>query len=365
MKKISLILLALLMVLSCALVASACGSSEETSTSATEAVTTSAAPQTTAAAPQTTTSSEAAATTVVDKKYKIGITQIVTHRALDTNRKGFIDKMTELGYVEGKNIEYLISIPEGDMTLAASIAKKFVADKVDAIFALTTPCAQACSEAVKGSNIPIVYCAVTDPVAAGLVDSLEKSGGNIAGMSDWSDIKTQMLLIKEILPDLTTLGIIYNAGEVNSVVQAKEVKALSTELGYRVEEATSATSADVLAAIQSLVGRCDAVWFPTDNVVASAIEVVIKTCEDNKLPLFGSDTAHVESGALATIGIDLYKLGQNAAIIMDKALKGADLSTFPVGRLEANQIWLNMGAAERMGVTFPQAVIDKAANIIK
>ena len=142
------------------------------------------------------------------KVYTIGITQIVTHPALDANRKGFIDQMAKEGFTEGKNVKYIVNHPEGDMSLAASIARKFVSQKVDMILAIATPTAQACAKAVKGTNIPIIFGSLTDPVAAAVVDSWEKPGGNVTGVSDWADVGTQIKLIMDICPDVKKLGVI-------------------------------------------------------------------------------------------------------------------------------------------------------------
>jgi len=227
-----------------------------------------------------------------EEVYKIGITQIVTHPALDANRDGFISRLAEEGFIEGENVEYDVQNAEGDMTVAASIAQKFVSDKADLILSIATPTSQAAVNAVEGTDIKIVFGSVTDPVEAGLVDSWDKPGGNVTGISDWADVGSQIQLIMDISPNVKKLGTIYNAGEVNSVVQIDELKKVAPSLGIdQIVEATVATSADVLAATQSLVGRVDAIWVPTDNAVVSAFESAVKVCEDNQIPLFAADVA--------------------------------------------------------------------------
>jgi len=297
---------------------------------------------------------------------KVGITQIVTHPALDANRQGFIDQMAEEGFVEGKNIEYDYSTPEGDMSVAASIAQKFVSDKVDMILAIATPSTQACVEAIKGTDIKLVFGSVTDPVAAGLVDSWDNPGGSVTGISDWADVGAQIQLLVDIVPNVERLGVVYNAGEVNSKVQIDELKNIAPSLGItKIVEATAATSADVLAAAQSLVGRVDAVWIPTDNTVVSAFESVVKVCEDNKIPVFAADIATVERGAIGTPGIDYYQLGKECGQIAARILQGENPADIPVKKVDMTDLYLNPTAAARMGITIPQSVLDKATKIVE
>ncbi|MDD4984791.1 MAG: ABC transporter substrate-binding protein [Dehalococcoidales bacterium] len=297
--------------------------------------------------------------------YKIGITQIVTHPALDANRQGFIDQMTEEGFVEGVDVTYDSDTAEGDMSIAASIAQKFVSEKVDLILAIATPTAQASVEAAQGTDIPIVFGSVTDPVAAGLVDGWDSPGGNVTGISDWADIATQIQLLLDICPECKKLGTVYNAGEVNSKVQIDELKEIAPGLGIEsIVEATVAASADVLAAAQSLVGRVDAIWIPTDNTVVSGFEAVVKACEDNQIPLFAADTATVERGAIGTPGIDYYVLGQECGKIAARILRGEDPADIPVKKVPMTDLYLNPAAAERLGVTIPQSVLDRATEIV-
>lgn len=296
---------------------------------------------------------------------KIGITQIVTHPALDANRQGFIDQMAEEGFIEGENIEYDYRTPEGDMSVAASIAQKFVAEKVDLILAIATPTSQACVEAIKGTDIKIVFGSVTDPVAAELVDSWDKPGGNVTGISDWADVGAQVKLLVDIVPNVSKLGTIYNAGEVNSTVQIDELKKIAPTLGIEeIVEATVTTSADVLTAAQSLTGRVDAIWVPTDNTVVSAFEAAVRVCEDNQIPLFAADVATVERGAIGSPGIDYYQLGRECGQLAARILRGENPANIPVKKVDMTDLFLNPSAAERMGVTIPQSVLDEATNIV-
>jgi len=296
-------------------------------------------------------------------EYKIGITQIVTHPALDLCREGFIAQMAEEGFTEGVNVEYIMRNAEGDMTTAASIAESFVAEKVDLIFSIATPTTQACAAAVEGTDIPIVFAALTDPVAAGVVESWEKPGGQVTGASDWADVGLQVKLGMDTYP-AKKLGVIYNAGEVNSVVQIDELKKVAPSLGIEeIVEATAATTADVYAAAMSLVGRVDAIWEPSDNTVAAAIESVVKVCEENKIPLFASDISMAKGGAISGLGLDYYVNGSEAGKLAARVLGGEDPANIPVGKTPMTIIYLSPVAAERMGVTIPPEVLSTATEL--
>jgi putative ABC transport system substrate-binding protein len=301
-----------------------------------------------------------------ERMYTIGITQIVTHPALDANRKGFMDQMEQEGFVQGKNVEYDIRNAESDMSLASSIAQKFVSNDVDLILSIATPTSQACVNKIKGTEIPLVFGSVTDPVSAGLVDSWDHPGGNVTGVSDWADVGAQVELITDVVSEVQSLGVVYNAGETNSKVQVQQLREVAPQYGIEnVEEASVAKSANIITSAQSLMGRVDAVWVPTDNTVVSGFEALVKVCEDNNVPLFAADTATVKRGAIGTPGIDYYELGQQNAKLAARILRGENPGEIPVQRMEMNKLYLNPSAAERMGVTIPQPVLDRATDIVR
>ena len=299
------------------------------------------------------------------KVYKVCITQIATHPDLDSNRKGIIDAMAEKGFIEGENLQLIIRNAEGDMTAAKSIADYFVSVKPDLIHAITTPSAQTVVAAAKGTNIPIVFSSVTDPVTAGLVPSWDKAAPNITGVSDWFEMPPQVEFIKSVLPNIKVLGTCYNPGEVNAAVQAQQLKDTAPKYGLTVVEATAATTADVYAAGKSLVGRCDAVWIPTCNTVGGVgIESIIKVGEESKLPIFGSAEAMIGHGLIGGCSCNYYWIGQQAGYIAARVLKGENIANIPPMKSAVKTI-VYPDAAARMGVTIPQAVIDKADIVIK
>lgn len=294
---------------------------------------------------------------------KVGITQIVEHPSLDAARQGFIDRMAELGYAEGADVTYDIQSAQGDFATAQTIARKFQSDGVDLILAIATPTAQAAAHIIK--DIPILITAVTDPVTADLVESIARPGTNVTGTSDLTPVKAQLELLKEILPNATRVGVVYNAGEVNSVVQVDIAREAAAQLGLTLVEATAGNSSEVLQAAQSLQGRVDAIYVPTDNTVVSALESVVLVAERAKLPLIAGEADSVAKGALATIGIDYYQLGRQTADIAYRVLQGEDPAEISVEYLEEQNVVVNLGAAQRMGVTIPESVLAKAVEVIE
>lgn len=294
---------------------------------------------------------------------KVGVTQIVEHPALDAARQGFIDRMAELGYAAGTDIVYDIQSAQGDQGTALTIAQKFAADRVDLVLAIATPTAQAAAQVIR--DIPILITAVTDPVAAELVDSIERPGTNVTGTSDLTPVRAQLALLKALVPDARRVGIIYNAGEVNSVVQADLARRAAAVFGLQLIEATAVNSSEVMQAAQSLVGRVDALYVPTDNTVVSAIESVVSIAERARLPLITSEDLSVEQGALATVGLDYYELGRQTADIAYRVLQGENPADIPIEYQQEMSVVINVGAAARMGVVIPDELLEGAARVIE
>ncbi|MTI59076.1 MAG: ABC transporter substrate-binding protein [Firmicutes bacterium] len=299
-----------------------------------------------------------------EEQLTIGIIQIVEHPALDAARDGFVDYLNENGYVVDEDVVYDMQNAQGDMANANTIARKFSNDKPDMILAIATPTAQAVANVVK--DIPILITAVTDPVDAGLVESAEKPGGNVTGTNDMNPIDQQFDLIVDFVPEVKRVGIIYNAGESNSLVQVELAKGVAKELGIELVEATADNSAAVLQAAQSLADRVDVIYVPTDNTVVSAVESVVKVAEDNDIPLITGEGTTVKRGALATVGIDYYGLGEQTGAMALKILKGeAEPATMPIESQRDAKLIINKKAAEAMSVTIPDELLDKANEIIE
>ena len=298
-----------------------------------------------------------------EKMVTVGISQLVTHPALDATREGIIKGLENKGYVEGKNLKIDYQNAELDMTLTASIAQKFVAEKVDVIVSIATPSSQAAVSAAKGTGIPVVFSAITDPVGAGLVkDWNSHPEENVTGVSDMIVVGDDVNLIKEIVVGLNRLGTLYNAGESNSVFLTAKLKEACKPLGIQVQEATVSTSADVLTAAQSLVGRVDAIWVGTDNTVVSGLEALVKVCEDNHIPFFPGDEASIERGGIGAYGFDYYDIGVQTGEMVANVLAKGKANNIPVEKGKIISLTINTAAAERMGVTIPQSLINKAVK---
>ena len=252
-----------------------------------------------------------------DNLYFIGITQLMTNPGIDAIREGFLEEMEKLGYKNGVNIKFSQQNSQGDNTVAQSIAKKFVNDKVDMIFAITTPTAQVCANEIKGSNIPLVFGAVTDPVSAGLVNSLEKPDGNITGTSDKWPTAAQFDLLLQIVPSVKKIGVVYNPGETNSETNMKEVESVCKDKNLELVTVAVSNTSEVYAAAQSLVGKIDAFYVSADNTVITAMDAVIKVSEKNKIPLLPGVSSNVEQGGFGTLGPDYFDVGVEAATIAD------------------------------------------------
>jgi putative ABC transport system substrate-binding protein len=324
----------------------ACGDDEATTTTA-------ASTETTAVSTDTTEGMGGVA-----KDVTIGVTQIVAHPALDATAQGFKDVLAENGYVEGDNVTYDMQNAQGEMANATAIAQKFVGDEVDLILSIATPNSQAAVN--ETTTIPIVFAAITDPVSAGLVQNADAPEANATGVSDMLPVQPHLDLIVDLVPDVKTIGLLYNAGETNSVVLVDAEKAAAAAMGLEVVEATAASSAEVLAAAESLVGRVDAISVLTDNTVVSALESVVKVCEENDIPLITGDIDSVERGAIAAWAFDYYEHGKQAGEIGLMVLGGTAIADIPVKYAEELKLAINLAAAEAMGVTIPDALKDQA-----
>ena len=296
------------------------------------------------------------------KQVKVGIVQLVEHPSLDAARIGFLDGLEKNGYgVDKVKIEYQNA--QGDFATASMISQQFVNSGVDLILAIATPAAQAAAHAT--STIPIVFTAVTDPVQAGLVKSLQEPGGNITGVSDLTPIALQIELLKKMFPNVKTIGAVYNPGEANSAVQKAIAEQVCKEYGLRLITAGVSSTAEVYQAAQSLVGRVDAFYVWTDNAVVTAIESMIMIAEDFKIPLIAGEDNSVEKGALATVGISYYDIGVQTGEMAAKILDGASPAKIPVGFQEETMIVVNLDAAKRMGVNVSPEIIDSASKVIQ
>ena len=293
----------------------------------------------------------------------VAITAIVEHPALDDVRKGVIDELSDAGFKEGENLTINFQSAQGNTATAGQIAKQFVADAPDVIVAIATPSAQ--SVAASTSSIPMVFSAVTDPVAAKLVPKLDGSGTNVTGASDALPYAPQIDLMRQIIPSLRNVGYVYSPGEVNSTIVLKALKENLTPLGINVHEAPAQRSNDIAMAARSLEGKVDMIYTSTDNNVVSAYESLYQIAKESKIPLIASDTSSVERGAVAALGVNYYDLGRETGKIVTRILNGEKAGEIPVYTPQSLDLHVSPKNAQAEGITLPQAVIDKAKVVLE
>ena len=282
----------------------------------------------------------------------IGIIQYVEHVALDSAREGFIDALNDNGYVDGENITIDVQNAQADQSNLSTISDRFVSNKVDLVLAIATPAAQ--SIAGKTQEIPILGTAITDYVAARLVESNEVPGGNISGTTDMNPIKEQIDLLVKLVPDARTVGVIYTSSEDNSIVQAAIAKEAIEALGLTYIEVTVTNSNDVQQATQSIVEKCDAIYLPTDNVLASSMPIINGVTMESKTPVICGESGMVANGGFATLGINYYDLGYKTGLMAIKILKGeAQPATMPIESAEEFDFAINGAVARELGIDIP------------
>lgn len=291
----------------------------------------------------------------------IGIIQYAEHVALDSAREGFIQALKDNGYVEGENITFDYQNAQGDQTNLSTISDRFVSNNVDLVLAIATPAAQAI--AGKTNKIPILGTAITDYVAARLAESNEKPGLNVSGTTDMNPIKEQIELLVKLVPGAKTVGVLYTSSEDNSILQAKIAREHIEGMGLKYVEVTVSNSNDVQQATQSIVEKCDAIYIPTDNTFASAMPTVHGVTSKSKTPVICGEAGMVETGGLATLGINYYDLGYQTGLMAIKVLKGeAKPASMPIEKANKFDFAINGTVAEEIGLNIPE---DLAQYVIK
>ncbi|MDO5634239.1 MAG: ABC transporter substrate-binding protein [Micrococcus sp.] len=296
------------------------------------------------------------------ESYTIGINQLVSHPALDAASKGFQSAFDEADI----EVNWDLQNAQGEVATATSIANTFNSNAdMDLIAAIATPAAQATANAVQDK--PVVFFAVTDPEAAGIVESVDAPGANVTGVSDRNPVKDQLQLLLDVKPDAKTVGIVWNSAETNSKSQVDQAKEAAAELGIEIKDVTITNSSEVGQGVQSL-GDVDGIYVPTDNAVVSALEAVLQYGQDNSIPVISADTDSVERGALGTYGIDYEQHGKLAGEMAVKILRDdEDPGSMAVEYASEDMLELvvNPTAAESFGVEISQDVLDRADVVIE
>ena len=284
--------------------------------------------------------------------FKIGITQIVAHPALDSAREGFKDAIKE----SGLNVTFDEKNANGEVATANMIANNFVTEKVDLIYAIATSTAQSAAQAT--NKLPVVFSAITDPEAAGLIKE------NVTGISDRVNVKQQLELLLKLDSKIKKVGVIYNSSEQNSKVQVDDLKKAASELGITIVEKSVTQVSEIPQASEALVRESDALYLPTDNLVASVVNLITEKATAAKKVAFGAEAAHVKGGALITQGIDYYEMGKEAGKIAVEILKnGKKTSDISFKKMDLNDIVINNKTLAAIGISLPEDIKSKAKTI--
>lgn len=289
------------------------------------------------------------------KKIKIGVIQLVEHPALDGSYKGFVDGLAEAGFVDGENISIDYQNAQNEQANCVTIANKLVNDKDDLIFAIATPAAQAVANLTK--DIPILVSAVTDPESAKLVKSNAKPDTNVSGTSDLTPVAAQIKLLKQIVPEAKKVGLMFCSSEQNSIFQIEMAKKACETEGLSFIEASVSNSNEIQQVTQSLVGKVDAIYIPTDNMLAAGMANVAMVANQNKIPTIVGEDGMVKSGGLCTYGLNYYELGkQTAKMAVDILKNGAKPQDMPIQYLEKCDFSKNAETEKALGLTLPETL---------
>ena len=288
------------------------------------------------------------------ESYRIGINQLVQHPALDSATEGFKAAFEDAGV----EVEFDEQNANGEQGTALTIAQQFASDNLDLALAVATPAAQAMARNI--TDVPLLFTAVTDPVSAELVESMDAPGANVTGTSDAAPIEQQLELLKQLVPDAETVGIVYASGEVNSQVQVDQAREAAGPLDLEIETQTVTTVNEIQQAVEAL-GDVDAIYVPTDNMVVSGIASLVQVAESKQIPVIAAEEGTVEGGAVATLGIDYTELGRQTGEMALRILQDdEDPATMAIETANEFTYVVNEAAAERQGVTIPEEILAEA-----
>lgn len=294
-----------------------------------------------------------------EKTFKVGIIQLSEHPALDAASKGFQETLEK----SGLKVSIEVQNAQGEQANCATIATKFVNDKVDLILAIATAAAQSAAQATK--EIPILVTAVTDPAANGILKDNAMPGCNVSGTSDMNPIAQQVSLTQQLVPDAKTVGILYCSSEDNSILQAKLAQEAYEQAGFKVEVMTVADSNEIQSVTSTMCGKADVLYIPTDNLFASAMSTVSMVAGTAKKPVICGEGNMVISGGFATYGLNYYTLGKMTAEQAYKILaEGAKIEEMPVEYCSEAELefYFNEETAKTIGLTIPAELAEKAVK---
>jgi len=280
-------------------------------------------------------------------------------------KDGLMAGLASHGYTEGKNLNVNFKSAQGNFGTAQQIVRQFIGENPDVIVTITTPTSQAAIAATK--DMPIIFTTVTDPLKSKLVTQEKHPGGNASGISDLVPAERQLDVVKEIVPNLKTLGLVYDPGLDNARSTVESIKAIAPKMGFTIVESPAMGINNVPSAGQALVGKVDAIFVPNDTTVYGAFESLVKVAQDGKVPLFTAERRSVQRGAVATVGFDFKDMGMRTADMVDKVLKGTKPGDMDVQYMKdlpnALALYINKDSAEKMGVKLPPDLLKRAAHV--
>ncbi len=298
-----------------------------------------------------------------EKTYTVGISQFAEHGSLDNCREGFVEGLAEAGFVEGENLKIEVGNAAADSGTAKQITDGFVSDQVDLICGIATPSAQAAYNSAMNSDIPVIYTAVTDPVAAKLAGEDGTPVGEVTGTSDELPIKEQLEMIREILPDAKKIGIMYTTSEVNSVSAIETYKELAGDYGFTIVEKGVTQTADISLAADELLGEVDCLTNLTDNTVVNSLATILDKANEKKIPVFGSEIEQVKLGCVAAEGLDYIALGRQTGEMAAAVLKGEKkASEMKYETISEPGLYVNTKAASDLGITLDEELVNSAVE---
>ncbi len=296
---------------------------------------------------------------------RIGITAIVEHPALEAVRQGIMDQLANNGMIKGEDFEELYQTAQGDMNTAISIAQQFSSSNLSLVVGISTPSAQSLANAVRG--LPVVFSAVTDPVGASLIANLGKNQGNVVGISDMTPVRSQIRLMKLILPQSKRVGIVYNSGEANSVSITRAARAACEELGLLLIEIIGSTTSEMITALNAVVNDLDFIYIGTDNTAASSIAAIGRIAKTAKVPIMAGDIDIARGGGIVGFGFDYYKIGLETGEIVYQILQGVSPSDLESRLISADSLilYINLDLAQELGIEIPENVMARADRIVQ
>lgn len=298
-----------------------------------------------------------------EARYKIGIQQFAEHGSLDNCREGFLEGLEEEGIKEGDNLRVEVKNAMADTATNAQIADSFVSDNMDLICAIATPSAQSAYNAAMDKDIPVVYIAVTDPVAAELADKDGNPVGNVTGTSDTLPVEEQLKMIREMMPDAKTVGILYTTSEANSVSAIATYESLVDKYGFALETKGISQTSEIALATDDLLTKVDCITNLTDNTVVASLPTILEKANEKGIPVFGSEIEQVKIGCLAAEGIDYIQLGKQTGKIAAQILKGEKkASEIPYEIISEPGFYVNTKVAENLGIEVPSDLADSAVE---